>query len=128
MEMTRQEVFDTVAAHLLKQNARSLIDPTDLDDPGCAYRGAAGLKCAVGCLIPDEVYKPSMEGIGMLGLLEAGAKWAPKLAYLHPHRFLLADLQRVHDGDAPAEWPTQLARVAREYSLTFTPPTPEVTP
>ena len=27
----------------------------------CAYRGYDGTKCAVGCLIPDDVYSPFME-------------------------------------------------------------------
>lgn len=29
----------------------------------CVYRGPGGLKCAVGHVIPDEVYDPKMEGL-----------------------------------------------------------------
>ena len=48
-----QEVFDRVASHLLTQSARSLLP----DGSGCAYRGANGRMCAVGCLIADYEYE-----------------------------------------------------------------------
>lgn len=38
--------------HLTKQNAQSKF----LGNANCAYRGAEGRMCAVGCLITDEVY------------------------------------------------------------------------
>jgi hypothetical protein len=53
--MTLQETFDKVCVHLLTQLQKSVF----LDSNGsmaCAYRGPNGLKCAVGCLIPDELY------------------------------------------------------------------------
>ena len=46
--MNRQEVFDKVAIHLLTQNAKAL------NSGGlCVYKTPNGLRCAVGCLIPD---------------------------------------------------------------------------
>jgi hypothetical protein len=56
--MTAQEMFDTVARHLLKQNERSINDSRR-----CMYRGPRGLKCAVGVLIPDENYSKDFEGM-----------------------------------------------------------------
>ena len=50
---TSQEVFDVVAKHLLTQNAKSMDDPWD---EMCAYRGENGRRCAVGALIPDDLY------------------------------------------------------------------------
>lgn len=51
-EMTNQEIFDTVATHLLRQNARSMGPRTDPRfgtlSRGCAYRGDGGLRCAIG--------------------------------------------------------------------------------
>lgn len=29
---------------------------------GCLYRGENSTRCAVGCIIPDEIYAPKMEG------------------------------------------------------------------
>jgi hypothetical protein len=52
-----QEIFDTVASHLFEQGKRA----TDHDGRSCAYRGLDGTSCAVGCLIPDELYDTSIE-------------------------------------------------------------------
>lgn len=54
--MTKQEIFDKVAKHLIKQNCKSLDDIT-----GCCYRGVNNTMCAVGCLIKDEFYNESLE-------------------------------------------------------------------
>jgi hypothetical protein len=48
--MTKQEIFDKVAAHLLTQRKRCVNQTGD-----CVYRSDDGLKCAAGCLIPDDV-------------------------------------------------------------------------
>jgi len=55
----RQKIFDTVAAHLLKQNKKSV----GADNLGhvCQYRSSDGLKWAIGCLITDEAYYPNLE-------------------------------------------------------------------
>ena len=56
---TRQETFDTVARALVKQGQPAL-------NPGgwCSYRGVGGMRCAVGHLIPDELYSRNMEHVG----------------------------------------------------------------
>lgn len=84
--MTNQETFDRVAEHLLKQDAKSL------RHGACAYRGDAGLKCAVGCLISDEDYEYGIEGCGVWStrLLE----WCHRNGY---SAALLSHLQQVHD-------------------------------
>lgn len=111
--MKNQEVFDTVARHLLTQKEPS----QDKDSGGmmrCMYRGPRGLKCAVGALIPDECYFESLESkavmhsevlrvIRSLGMYRA----AP----------LLADLQRLHDDREPSQWREGLRNIARGYRL-----------
>ena len=52
----RQQHFDTVLAHLRKQGKRSTYG-----NRGCAYRGTDNTKCAIGALLPDELYDPKME-------------------------------------------------------------------
>lgn len=37
-----------------------------------AHHAAAPLRCAVGCLIPDELYRPDMEGVWALALIDSG--------------------------------------------------------
>jgi hypothetical protein len=55
----QQDIFDRVYLGLKGQGFRPSVT---LDNPGCAYRGAEGLKCAAGHLIPDDDYRESMEG------------------------------------------------------------------
>jgi hypothetical protein len=56
---SRQEVFDKALTHLRAQGKPSLNPKTIWK---CQYRSPEGLKCAVGCLIPDEDYREEMEG------------------------------------------------------------------
>jgi len=60
--MNRQEIFDKVKKHLLTQGKRAVNAMGK-----CKYRifdenGEVIAKCAIGALIPDEIYVPSMEG------------------------------------------------------------------
>lgn len=59
--MNTQEIFNTVATHLLTQNARSMGTAPQMEGRGCLYRGENGRMCAVGCLIKDEFYDPILE-------------------------------------------------------------------
>lgn len=106
-QLRPQETFDRVAKHLLKQNKQS----TRQDSSACLYRGPDGLKCAVGCLIQDSEYHPSMEGV-------------PAILIRLPERFsnvvksgLLRDLQIVHDAAHPRTWKSELRRLAKDYCL-----------
>lgn len=53
--MTAQEIFDTVVRGLRAQGAQSTLGSA------CRYRDHKGRKCAVGQLIPDELYDLRME-------------------------------------------------------------------
>jgi hypothetical protein len=56
--MNTQAVVDKILTHLWDQG-RVSHDPLGM---GCAYRGEDGTKCAIGILIPDDIYSPDMEG------------------------------------------------------------------
>lgn len=86
--MEPQEIFDAVAKHLFKQGKRAF------DGNTCKYRGATGLTCAVGCLIPDDMYDKRMEGVRVLGLVLPEFK-VPE--YFNRNKWLLNDLQLLHD-------------------------------
>jgi hypothetical protein len=112
--MTEQEIFDTVALHLIKQGKQSI----DADD-NCLYRGPEGLKCAIGCLIPDELYLSKMECHGVSHLFVNYVS----LNFLQPFDALLNDLQRAHDRE-PLEDQTwidtvvlRLRKIAEKYNL-----------
>ncbi len=43
--------------------------PGTSKDGECSYRGEGGSRCAAGCLIPDDLYRPEMEGETFEGIL-----------------------------------------------------------
>ena len=90
--ISAQEIYDTVARHLFSQGRKSAVRIGGVYS--CAYRGPRGLKCAVGCLIRDDEYIPSMEANGVTALSDR--RRLP--SRLGPHLNLLLDLQDVHDG------------------------------
>jgi hypothetical protein len=53
--MQKQEIFDKVATHLFTQGKQAM------NGEACQYRAEDGTMCAVGCLIPDEIYSPAIE-------------------------------------------------------------------
>lgn len=57
--LTKQELFNYVTRRIYEQGQTSVADVT------CAYRGESidgqPLMCAVGALIPDQLYNPDME-------------------------------------------------------------------
>ncbi len=72
-----------------------------------------GLKCAVGCLIPDEEYNWSLEGrnIGYNSELRA-------LPCMQDMDFnFLTCLQIIHDSCDPTEWQAQLTQLAENHRL-----------
>lgn len=71
---TFQQAFDRMVAHLAQQKRRSVLSRSEAEAVGvedpvfCAYRGAKGRSCVVGCLIPDSEYSPELEGGGVSAL------------------------------------------------------------
>jgi hypothetical protein len=122
--MTRQEIFNKVADHLLTQGKPALFD--EIGD--CAYRGQDGSMCAVGCLIPDELYTPEMELKSVDTLLNAEFVLP---GFFYDNYTLLSDLQRIHDSVAaiprpdPAsvvdKWCSSLAWYAENHDLEKSP-------
>lgn len=64
--MDTQTVVDKVLKHLWDQGECS----QDLRKLGCLYRGHGGTKCAIGILIPDDIYSPDMEGLSFYKLCQ----------------------------------------------------------
>lgn len=113
-EATKQQIFDQVAAHMLTQNKASM--KVEGSDEFCAYRGDAGLKCAAGCLIADDEYKPEMDrsvfgnGTGWDTLVSRGL--APS-----EHEMFIGRLQRIHDSTPPTNWKDRLNEFAVSHDL-----------
>ncbi len=107
MTRTNQEIFDKVADHLLTQQARS-----DDGHGVCLYRGAGGMKCAVGIFIPDAVYDIAHEKMGIRSL---PLDFEPTNTQVS----LLRVLQAVHDDGEPHNWPEDLKRCAADWDLVW---------
>ena len=119
--MTEQETFDIVVTNLRNQGCQSLDDEFN-----CAYRGENGLKCAVGWLIPDDVYSEDMEGFSLSWDINDEVNDNEIVAHVlekQGHNISLASsLQKVHDNYDVDEWENQFIKIAHQYSLTYTPP------
>lgn len=110
-----QEVFDQIVSHLRKQSCRSVAAEPN-NGPTCLYRGPNGTKCAVGCMIPDEIYHPSMEGKGVTTII----KLYFGLLFLSLHRNLLAEMQNIHDNCLIETWEREFQLIAVRYDLKYT--------
>jgi hypothetical protein len=109
---SKQEVFDYMMKHLTAQGSQSLLPPKKKTlkwknktavgvTVGCAYRGADGKSCPVGCLIPDDEYEAGFEGRTVGELLDH--KLSPTLYAMHIRipglDNLLTYMQEIHDDD-----------------------------
>lgn len=113
INLTKQEAFDKVLAHLRKQGKAAVSVEGD-----CVYRAPDGCMCAAGCLIPDNLYSPEFEGTCVSGL---------GIFATHSLSDFLDRLQEAHDEDlrlyGTEVWEDKMESIADEFNLTYTPPT-----
>ena len=130
--MTAQEIFDTVLEHLREQGKASTNRSGE-----CRYRGEGGTACAVGCLIPDEMYDPMIEGLvveqfkndyvpedresQVEELLPIMARISEHLGAEHLE--LLTKFQDAHDGALAhidlSVWEDEMRQIARRFDLAY---------
>tara|TARA_R110002124_G_scaffold6031_3_gene37043 strand:- start:29 stop:376 length:348 start_codon:yes stop_codon:yes gene_type:complete len=114
--MSVNKIFYNVQKHLLKQNKQARNEVGS-----CQYRNDSGLSCAVGCLIPDQMYRShaNIEGSGVSDLPPdvltpiIGVQYAKAREKLD----LLGGLQHIHDNDQPSAWPEKLAKIKLEFDI-----------
>ena len=112
--MDSQEIFDKVVDHLRKQGHRSV------DEYGsCMYRAPNGDMCAVGCLIPDNLYRPVIEGIeaGPEGLMGDILRTIGITDYN-----LVKSLQVLHDCNLEftgENFESKVSRIADNFGLRY---------
>lgn len=100
-----QNIFNTVVAHLRSQGKKAA--ERDI----CKFRTSDGLKCAVGCLIPDNVYSTEIEGQYLIDVIRE------LIPQYESYFDLLQGLQRVHDGYPAAKWEEGLVMLAGHFGL-----------
>jgi hypothetical protein len=105
-KFTAQSFYDAVCAHLVAQGKRCYQAGV-----GCLYRGPEGLKCAIGAVIPDDIYTPEMDrndGFTALGLYTDFPEVQPYI----PNMDLAISLQHVHD--IPDTWDTHYGGLSKQ--------------
>lgn len=125
-----QSLFTSILTKQWAQAAQAMDDAGSM----CAYRGTDNHRCAVGCIIPDDVYDCRAESATVADVMRldddiseyrvpaAKALRGMLLASgLTPETFpLLSALQKVHDDQAnPHTWPAAWAAVADTFGLTM---------
>lgn len=125
--LDRQEVFNTVYTKLREQGKRSIV--LEGTRQRCMYRGEGGTRCAIGHLIPDELYSEELEGqtVGQIcsdpekaNIVEVLNKVFGEITELDIH-FLNA-LQFAHDNWTDCTLHTlntNFRRVAEQFTLEF---------
>lgn len=121
--MTTQEAYEAIHAYFSAPDARlAKLDPTkgayDLDRqaPNCVYRTPDGRGCAVGCLIPDDLYHPAFEGQGLNKLVD-DHEGINSLFFAVDHAFLL-EAQTHHDSATnPTDFLSRLDLTAENHGL-----------
>lgn len=109
-----QEIFNKVITHLRKQGKPAA------EGPYCRYRTEDGLKCAVGCLLPDEEYDSKYEGHIVGGLITILPESKTRDLFKR-NVDLLDDLQCLHDNanreNFVADINDRAQRIAAEHGL-----------
>lgn len=111
----KQQLFDRVVTHLLTQNCRAY------HDGSCVYRDTHGNMCAIGSLIDDKHYSPSLENTCLESHGPVYKAVCDSLGYTlsDGEEVMLGNLRNIHDEFSPGEWPSALKDLARVEGLTF---------
>lgn len=111
----KQLVFNTVVTALLKQGG-----PSSADDM-CLYRGPKGVKCAIGHIMPDELYRSDMEGKDISNFIPFEAVCGTELIEVtrDDSHFLQRLQQRLHDDLGEHDFVNKLKSAAREFADIF---------
>ena len=118
--LTKQEIFNKVYTHLLTQKEKAI------DKGKCKYRLQKEdkiLRCAAGCLIPDDKYNSDFEGFSFYFISkpqnekqEKFAKVQKELGLFQESKFI-GLLQLVHDNFFVEQWKNRLEEIAAENDL-----------
>lgn len=130
-DATLQQVFDTVADHLIQQGGPAY----QLDENGlkhCMYQTPAGQHCAVGCLLDDNELEHKKEEADVRALAFVFRKLGINKDFWNRSDLLelLAELQLTHDFTlmeddekyAMDALISNLKKTAALFNLTFTEP------
>jgi hypothetical protein len=128
MNMIKQEIFNKVWNHFVTEGKPLSVYLATSGHLECCYRQETPegtLKCAVGLLLPDELYDPEFEGGNVCSLLRNAKAIGETLtlAVNEPDGVdFLTSLQCAHDNTALSKGVSiedELRKVASFYALTI---------
>lgn len=110
---TSQQLFDSSVNHLRKQAKKAQISY----GTRCVYRGPNGLMCAVGCLIPDNLYSPDFENKTVRTLFNDCS--CIRYYFGENNENLLDKLQEIHDICKVQNWEEEWENLANNFGLKY---------
>lgn len=129
MNAKTQAAYERIRAYFTRPGAELAIgEPDEFGNPRCFYRKPGNGSCAVGCLIPDELYDEGIEGASVYALVTNNGRrnnkgrpnYRPEIAELLDGVDVpfLCSAQNAHDGagDVP-NFLERLDEVALRYGL-----------
>ena len=95
--MTAQDAYEGIHAYFSQPDAQLARG----SDGNCYYRSPLGRRCAVGCLIPDEIYEDSFETQSFVSLWVHNKEIRNLFPGDQSSRLFnfLVEAQNLHDGD-----------------------------
>lgn len=117
--MDIQEIFDTIAKHLLTQNAQAI----NLNERCVYWNKETGNKCVVGCMIPEENYDPKFESTNIACLFQNYSNLMDTIFKViskvdkSDKISLLIRLQGMHDKTPASMWKGELEHIALNFEL-----------
>lgn len=121
--MTAAEIVDFVESKLKEQGQKSNLIVNGIDK--CFYRVekcGSVLKCAVGHLIPEKLYDPSMEAETVSSILDTFPALKPHLLPSDLPRYegvaILKEIQHIHDFSPISSWPKAFAKLRAHINST----------
>ena len=98
-------------------------EKAERSDGLCVYRTDDGKKCAVGCLIPDNLYDSAFEQTSVAALMDRTlAKHFPEELIVELEEVgldLLSMLQKMHDDMEPEDWYGAMRMLAWKEGLSI---------
>lgn len=119
-----QDAFDKVLKAIRKQNYVQSEDPLT---ESCVYRGPNKVRCAAGHLLPNNLYRKSMEGKSISSVLMNFSSIGDYFSNVDDG--LLSELQSAHDanlGSGKHAWESRMKQIAKYYNLVYTEPSTEI--
>ena len=119
MIQSKQDAYDAIVEYFSQPGSQFGMAA---DKKVCRYRTEAGQKCAVGCLIPDELYDPEWEG-SRVWMVYYRMRAAVVFGDVHDMGAFLEECQDCHDSAAMEcrtmdDFLRDLKGVAEEHGLT----------